>query len=51
MKHDPLTSNKGVAKILLERGADPVERDAERWARPRAWAAKIGHPGIVELLC
>ena len=31
-----------VAKALLERGADPVEADAEPWARPRAWAEKKG---------
>jgi hypothetical protein len=27
-----------VVKAMLERGADPVEADAEPWARPRAWA-------------
>ena len=40
----------GVAKLMLEYGADPVETDAEPWARPRAWAEKRGHAEIVELL-
>ncbi len=32
-----------LVKLLLERGADPVERDAEPWATPRAWAEKMGY--------
>ena len=36
-----------VARVLLERGADPVEADAEPWARPRAWAEKMGHAGVL----
>lgn len=40
----------GVAKELLERGADPVEADAEPWARPRLWAEKMGHGDVVVLL-
>jgi ankyrin repeat protein len=39
-----------LVMLLLERGADPVEADAEPWATPRAWAAKMGHGEIVELL-
>jgi ankyrin repeat protein len=39
-----------VARLMLEQGADPVEEDAEPWARPRAWAEKRGHAEIVELL-
>ena len=39
-----------VARVLLERGADPVEADAEPWARPRAWAEKTGHDRVLELL-
>jgi hypothetical protein len=35
-----------VAKLLLERGADPLEGDAEPWATPRAWAEKMGHEAI-----
>ncbi len=36
-----------VVKVLLERGADPVEADAEPWARPRAWAEKMGHAAVL----
>jgi ankyrin repeat protein len=39
-----------VARLMLEHGADPVEADAEPWARPRAWAEKRGHAEIIELL-
>jgi ankyrin repeat protein len=40
----------GVVKLLIERGADPVERDAETWARPLAWAETMGHADIVAVL-
>jgi hypothetical protein len=39
-----------LVRVLLERGADPVEADAEPWATPLAWAAKKGHTTIVALL-
>lgn len=39
-----------IVKLLLARGADPVEADAEPWATPRAWAEKMNHSDIVELL-
>jgi ankyrin repeat protein len=39
-----------VAGLMLEHGADPIEGDAEPWARPRAWAEKRGHAEIVALL-
>jgi len=39
-----------LVKLLLARGADPVEADAEPWATPLAWATKSGHPEIVSLL-
>jgi ankyrin repeat protein len=39
-----------MAKLLLERGADPVEADAEPWANPRAWAGKMGHGDVLALL-
>jgi ankyrin repeat protein len=39
-----------LAKLLLERGADPVEADAEPWATPLAWAEKKRHRDIVALL-
>jgi ankyrin repeat protein len=40
----------GVAKALLEHGADPVEADGEPWARPRAWAEKMGHADVLAVL-
>ena len=40
----------GVVKAMLERGADSAEKGAEPWARPRAWAEKMGHTAIVEIL-
>jgi ankyrin repeat protein len=39
-----------MVKLLLERGADPLETDAEPWATPAAWARKTGHPEIAVLL-
>jgi ankyrin repeat protein len=39
-----------VATLLLERGADPLEADAEPWAAPRAWAEKMGQGAILGAL-
>jgi ankyrin repeat protein len=39
-----------LVKLLLERGADPVEADAEPWAAPRAWAVKMGHATVTRVL-
>jgi ankyrin repeat protein len=39
-----------LVNLLLERGADPVEADAEPWATPKAWAEKMGHATVVEVL-
>jgi ankyrin repeat protein len=39
-----------LVKLLLERGAEPVEADAEPWARPRAWAGKMGHHDVLAVL-
>jgi len=39
-----------LVKPLLERGADPLEPDAEPWASPEAWARKMGHGEIASLL-
>ena len=36
--------------LLLEHGADPEERNAEAWARPRSWARKMGYDEIVQAL-
>ena len=40
----------GIVKLLLARGADPVEADAQPWATPRAWAERMHRPEILELL-
>lgn len=39
-----------LVRLFLERGADPVEADAEPWATPRAWAEKKKHPDVLALL-
>jgi len=39
-----------LAKLLLERGADPVETEAEPWATPRAWAEKKNHDAVLAAL-
>jgi ankyrin repeat protein len=39
-----------LVKLFLERGADPVEADAEPWATPRAWAQKMKHDSVLALL-
>jgi hypothetical protein len=39
-----------LVKLFLDRGADPVEADAEPWATPLAWAKKNGHSEIEDLL-
>ena len=39
-----------MVKLLLERGADPIEASAEPWATPRAWATKMGHRDIEAIL-
>lgn len=37
-------------ELLLERGADPVEADAEAWAMPKAWARKMKHDNVLQVL-
>lgn len=39
-----------LVRLFLDRGADPVETDAESWATPLAWAEKKGHSAISALL-
>ncbi len=39
-----------LVRLFLERGADPIEADAEPWARPLAWAESKGHREIAKLL-
>jgi ankyrin repeat protein len=40
----------GLVRLLLERGVDPLESDAEPWATPRAWAAKMGNQTVLAML-
>jgi ankyrin repeat protein len=37
-------------KLLLARGADPIERDAAPWATPKAWTQKMKHDRVLEVL-
>ena len=39
-----------LVKLFLDRGADPIEADAEPWARPMIWAEKKGHDEITDYL-
>jgi Ankyrin repeats (3 copies) len=39
-----------LVKLFLERGADPIEADAPRWATPEAWARKMKHDDILAAL-
>ncbi|MGH2900017.1 MAG: ankyrin repeat domain-containing protein, partial [Solirubrobacteraceae bacterium] len=39
-----------LVRLLLARGADPIEADAKPWATPLEWARKRGHAKIVRLL-
>jgi hypothetical protein len=39
-----------MVKLLLDRGADPIERSASSWATPTAWAEQMGHVDIAALL-
>ena len=39
-----------LAKLFLERGADPLESGTETWATPQAWARKMGHTAVLDLL-
>jgi hypothetical protein len=39
-----------MAEVLLKRGALVEESDAELWATPIAWAQKMGHSHILQLL-
>lgn len=35
-----------LVRLFLERGADPIEADAEAWATPLTWARTGGHAEI-----
>jgi ankyrin repeat protein len=39
-----------LVQLLLDRGADAVEPNAEPWATPKAWAEKRRHTAILDLL-
>lgn len=39
-----------IVKLLLARGADPIEKAAEPWATPKAWARKMGHQTVLAQL-
>jgi ankyrin repeat protein len=39
-----------LVRLFLDRGADPVEPDAEPWASPLAWAEKKGHHAALAIL-
>jgi ankyrin repeat protein len=39
-----------LVRLFLARGADPVEADAEPWATPRAWAQKMKHHDVLQIL-
>ncbi len=39
-----------LVELFLERGADALELEAPAWARPQAWARRMGHDGIVARL-
>jgi ankyrin repeat protein len=39
-----------LVRLFLEHGADSDEHDAEAWARPHAWARKMGHDHILSVL-
>lgn len=39
-----------LVKLFLDRGADPVEADAEPWATPEAWAKKMKHEAVLAAL-
>jgi ankyrin repeat protein len=36
-----------LVRLFLDRGADPVEPDAEPWATPRAWAEKMNRADVL----
>jgi ankyrin repeat protein len=39
-----------LVTLLLARGADPIEPEAEPWATPLAWAEARQHAGIASIL-
>ncbi len=39
-----------LVKLYLRRGANPIEANAEPWARPWAWAEKMKHTEVLAVL-
>jgi len=39
-----------LVRLFLERGADPIEAEAEPWATPLAWAERAQHAGTSSIL-
>jgi hypothetical protein len=39
-----------LVKLLLARGADPIESGAEPWATPLSWAERRQHGEIASIL-
>jgi ankyrin repeat protein len=39
-----------LVRLFLDRGADPVEADAEPWATPLVWAEKKGYKAVLAVL-
>jgi ankyrin repeat protein len=39
-----------LVKLLLARGTDPIESEAEPWATPLSWAERRQHAGIASIL-
>lgn len=39
-----------LVQLFLDRGADPVEPEAEPWATPHAWAEEGNRSGVLALL-
>jgi ankyrin repeat protein len=39
-----------LVRLFLERGADPIEAEAEPWATPLAWAERGQHAGTSSIL-
>ena len=39
-----------LVRLLLNRGADPIEAGAEPWARPRSWAEKMNRRDVLDIL-
>lgn len=39
-----------LVRLFLERGADSLERNAEPWATPMAWATRMNHSDVLAIL-